>query len=80
VFRRFPQALGQTCKSRKSRRGQVPIFPILVLAGISDIVLAGALWYFISDGSMILNIIFAALALSGVGLAGFGVIKTISSV
>jgi len=64
----------------KTRRAQVPIFPLLILGGLTDILLAGALWYFISDGSMILNVFFGALALSGLGLMGFGAIKTISSV
>lgn len=61
-----------------TRRGQIPIGTILMMAGMMDIVMAVALWFFMGQGDMTLTMVFGILGLSGLGLIGFGFMKNLS--
>ncbi|MEW4563865.1 hypothetical protein AB1K70_15125 [Bremerella sp. JC770] len=61
-----------------TRRGQVPVGTILMMAGVMDIILAAGLWFVLGQGDMVFSLVFGLIALSGLGLIGFGVMKNVS--
>ncbi|RCS52712.1 hypothetical protein DTL42_07700 [Bremerella cremea] len=70
--------------SRKSRqpvrRGQALKGPLLMFSGLSDMVMAGILWFMLGQGDVIFTLVFGVMALAGLGLIGFGLITTLRNV
>jgi len=48
-----------------------------MMAGVMDIILAAGLWFVLGQGDMVFSLVFGLLALSGLGLIGFGVMKNV---
>ncbi|WP_146118581.1 hypothetical protein [Blastopirellula marina] len=60
-----------------ARRGQALKGPILMFGGVSDIAMAGVLWFLMGQGDMIISLVCGFLALAGLGMIGFGLITTL---
>lgn len=60
-----------------ARRGQALKGPIFMFGGVSDIAMAGVLWFLMGQGDMIISLVCAFLALAGLGMIGFGLITTL---
>lgn len=65
---------------RSPRRGHALKGPILMLAGLSDIIIAGGLWYWLELGEMPMLLVPAFMALSGLGLISVGLLTTLRNV
>lgn len=71
-FPHFPAAQRPFLRRQGIARG-----PIFVLIGLSEVVLFAVLWFLLGRDDMTLSLVFGLMALSGLGMAGFGVIRTL---
>ncbi|PQO32359.1 hypothetical protein DTL21_19250 [Bremerella cremea] len=59
------------------RRGSALKGPILMFGGVTDLALAAGLWFMMGQGDMVISLVCVFLALTGLGVIGFGLITTL---
>ncbi|GAA4430842.1 hypothetical protein [Bremerella cremea] len=59
------------------RSGKISTGTLLMMAGASDVLMAGIMWIIMGQGDMIFSIVFGVMALSGVGLVAFGALQNL---
>lgn len=75
---RFPLFL--LPKRPRHRRRGIARGPIFVLVGLSEVVLFTVLWFVLGRDDFALSLVFGLMGLSGLGMAGFGVMLTLRDV